>query len=61
MADDYATLPQLSNGFIESNTPIARNLAVDPDDFDPIIANIKARGTIARTLPMYSVPGLRRL
>lgn len=61
MADDYATLPTLSSGWIESNTPISRNIAVSASIADPIEFNQLVEGRIARTLPMYSIPGLMRL
>lgn len=61
MADDYSSLPTLSSGWIESNTPITRNIAVSAAVADPIELNTLVEGRIARTLPMYSVPGLMRL
>lgn len=61
MADDYSSLPTLSAGWIASNTPISRNIAVDTETADPIQLNTLVEGRIARTLPMYSVPGLYRL
>lgn len=61
MADDYATLPTLSAGWIQSNTDITRNIAVSAATADPIQLNQLIQGRIARTLPMYSVPGLWRL
>jgi len=61
MASDFATLPTLSAGFIQSNTPISRNIAVASTVADPIQLNMLTEGRIARTLPMYSIPGLMRL
>jgi len=61
MADDYSSLPTLSSGWIQSNTPISRNIAVDAAVADPIELNVFTQGRIARQLPMYSVPGLMRL
>lgn len=61
MADDYVSLPTLSAGWIQSNTPISRNIAVSASTADPVQFNIFTQGKIARTLPMYSVPGLMRL
>lgn len=61
MADDYSSLPTLSAGWIQSNTPISRNIAVGTNLADPIEMNILVSGSITRTLPMYSVPGLTRL
>lgn len=61
MADDYSSLPTLSSAWIESQTPISRNLVVSAATADPIELNTIVKGKIARTLPMYSVPGLLRL
>lgn len=61
MADDYSSLPTLSAAWIQSNTPIERNVVVNPSVADPININALAKGRIARTLPMYSIPGLMRL
>lgn len=61
MAYDFASLPTLSSGFIESFTPISRNIAVSSALADPIEFNTLVQGKIARTLPMFSVPGLTRL
>lgn len=61
MADDYSSLPTLGSAWIQSNTPISRNIAVSASTADPIQLNQLVIGRIARTLPMYSVPGLMRL
>lgn len=61
MADDYASLPTLGPAWIQSNTDISRNIVVDTSVADPIELNTLVTGTIARTLPMYSIPGLKRL
>lgn len=61
MADDYTSLPTLGSAWIPSNTPISRNIAVSAATADPIQLNTLVSGTIARTLPMYSIPGLKRL
>lgn len=61
MADDYASLPTLSAAWIQSNTPISRNIAVSASTADPIQLNTLVEGKIVRTLPMYSIPGLTRL
>lgn len=61
MADDYASLPTLGPAWIQSNTPISRNIAVSATLADPIELNTMVQGTIARTLPMYSIPGLDKL
>lgn len=61
MADDYVSLPTLGSAWIQSNTPISRNIAVSAATADPIQLNTLANGRIARTLPMFSIPGLKRL
>ncbi|WNK14457.1 MAG: major capsid protein [Microvirus sp.] len=61
MADLYATLPTLSAGWIQSNTTISRNIAVASTVADPIQLNTLVEGKIARTLPMFSIPGLTRI
>lgn len=61
MADDYASLPTLGSTWIQSDTPISRNIAVSATLADPIELNTLVSGKIARTLPMYSIPGLMRL
>lgn len=61
MADDYSSLPTLNAAFIESQTPIDRNLVNNPSTVDPIEVSTIVKGKIARTLPMFSIPGLLRL
>ena len=61
MAFDEAGLPPLNGTNIQSYTPIDRNIVVASDISDPIQINSLVKGTIARTLPMYSVPGLTRI
>lgn len=61
MADDYASLPTLGSAWIQSNTAISRNIAVASSVADPIEFSTFTEGRIARTLPMYSIPGLMRL
>lgn len=61
MADDYSALPTLGSAWIVSNTAISRNIAVSAATADPIQLNTLMQGTCARTLPMYSIPGLSRL
>lgn len=61
MADDYASLPTLGTAWIQSNTDISRNIAVATSVADPIHMNTFVQGRIARTLPLYSIPGLMRL
>lgn len=61
MADDYSALPTLGSAWIVSNTAISRNIAISAATADPIQLNTLVAGRIARTLPMYSIPGLLRL
>lgn len=61
LADDYSSLPTLGSAWIQSNTAISRNIVVDTSVADPIELNTLTKGMIARTLPMYSIPGLKRL
>lgn len=61
LADDYTSLPTLGAAWIVSNTAISRNIAVSAATADPIEINSFASGRIARTLPMYSIPGLNRI
>lgn len=61
MADNYASLPTLSAGWIANNTPISRNISVSAATADPIQLSTLTEGSIARTLPMFSIPGLMRL
>lgn len=44
MADDYSTLPTLSAGWIQSATPISRNIAVSAATADPIQINSIFKG-----------------
>lgn len=61
LADDYSTLPTLGSAWIESQTAISRNLVVSAATADPIEISSIVKGSIARTLPMFSIPGLTRL
>lgn len=61
LADEYGSLPTLGSAWIQSNTDIDRNIAVASSVAHPIRLNMLATGSIARTLPMYSIPGLKRL
>lgn len=61
MADDYSSLPTLGAAWIQSNTAISRNISVSAATADPIELNTLMSGMLARTLPMYSIPGLKRL
>lgn len=61
LADEYSSLPTLGSAWIQSNTDISRNITVATSTADPIEMNMFIKGQIARTLPMYSIPGLKRL
>lgn len=61
MAYDFSSLPTLGAAFLESNTPIERNIAVGLLTADPIEINSLTVGKIARTMPMFSIPGLNRI
>lgn len=61
LADDYFSLPTLGSAWIQSNTVISRNTVVSAATADPIELNMLTKGMIARTLPMFSIPGLKRL
>lgn len=61
MAYNFGSLPTLSSGFIESATPISRNIAISAATADPIELNTMVKGVVASVLPMYSVPGLNRI
>lgn len=61
LADDYASLPTLGAAWIASNTAISRNTVISAATADPIEINTLTKGMIARTLPMFSIPGLKRL
>ena len=59
LAQDFATLPTLGNDFIEENPPMARIVAAvnEPD----ILADLFFEYKCARPMPLYGVPGLKRL
>lgn len=59
LSQDFDGLPTLNTTFIESNTPIDRCLAV-PDQ-PHVLADFFFSLRCARPLPVYSVPGLRRI
>lgn len=61
LADDYASLPTLGSAWIQSSTAISRNTVISAATADPIELNTLTKGMIARTLPMFSIPGLKRL
>lgn len=59
LSQKFDNLPTLNKTFIESNTPIDRVLAV-PNQPD-ILADFYFSLRCVRPMPVYSVPGLRRL
>lgn len=61
MAYDFGTKPELDDAYIQSATPIDRNIVVASSVADPIEINSIMRGSMARTLPMFSIPGLDKL
>lgn len=61
LADEYLTAPTYTDAWIQSNTPIERNIVVSPALADPLEWSFFTKGSITRVLPMYSVPGLTRL
>lgn len=58
VAEDFATLPALNAGWIESKPPISRVVAVTSEPEFYFDAAFKYK--CARVMPTYSVPGLRR-
>lgn len=59
LSQKFDNLPTLNTTFMESNTPIDRALAV-PDQPD-LLADFYFSLRCVRPMPVYSVPGLRRL
>lgn len=59
LSQDFDSLPTLNETFIQSNTPIDRALAV-PDQPD-FICDFYFNYRCVRPMPVYSVPGLRRI
>lgn len=59
LADDYAALPTLSDGWIrEDKTNVDRVLAVTSSVSNQLFADIFIKDKVTRPMPMYSVPGL---
>lgn len=59
LADDYASLPSLSDGWIrEDKNTVDRVLAVKSSVSDQLFADIYVSNRATRPMPMYSVPGL---
>lgn len=61
MAQEFTSITGLNAAFIQSFTPIDRNIDVASSVADPVEINSILKGNLVRTLPMYSVPGLTRL
>lgn len=59
LADDYASLPSLSDSWIrEDKNIVDRVLAVKSSVSDQLFADIYVSNRATRPMPMYSVPGL---
>lgn len=59
LADDYASLPSLSDSWIrEDKNTVDRVLAVKSSVSDQLFADIYIANRATRPMPMYSVPGL---
>lgn len=61
MAQEFTSITGLNAAFIQSFTPIDRNITVASSVADPVEINSLLKGNLVRTLPMYSIPGLTRL
>jgi len=59
LAQEFGALPTLSSTFIEEDPPIARVAAVDTEPDFLFDSHFRVRAV--RPMPMYAVPGLRRL
>lgn len=57
----FTEAPRLNSSFIESSVPIARSIALQTDIHDQFILDGYFRCRCARPMPVYSVPGLRRM
>lgn len=59
LADDYASLPALSDSWIrEDGKTVDRVLAVTSDVSNQLFADIFIRNRTTRPMPVYSIPGL---
>lgn len=59
LADDYATAPSLSEGWIkEDSNNLNRCLAVNEKISNQLWADIFVKNTSVRPMPIYSIPGL---
>lgn len=62
LGDDYDALPTLSDGWIhETKNNVDRVLAVTSEVSNQFIVDAHIRNWATRAMPMYSVPGLRKL
>lgn len=59
LSQEFENLPTLNETFIQSDTPIDRALAVD--DQPDFICDFYFNYRCVRPMPVYSVPGLRRI
>ena len=57
LAQEFASLPVFNSTFIESNTPISRVLAVNPNN-DAFYLDLWFNMKCTRPMPIYSIPGL---
>lgn len=59
LADDYSTLPSLSDSWIrEDKSTVDRVLAVQSSVSNQLFADIYVENRCTRPMPMYSIPGL---
>lgn len=58
LAQDFASLPQLNEEFINENPPISRVIAVTGDNTPEFIANFYFDEKWVRPMPVYSIPSL---
>jgi len=59
LAEEFASLPELGDTFMQENAPVDRCIAVPAEPhfiFDSLVENISAR-----VMPVYSAPGLTRI
>uniref|UniRef100_A0AAU8B2T1 Major capsid protein n=1 Tax=Dulem virus 119 TaxID=3145596 RepID=A0AAU8B2T1_9VIRU len=59
LADDYSSLPKLSDAWIRENgATVDRVLAVSERVSDQLFADVYIKNRTTRPMPMYSIPGL---
>lgn len=61
LSQKFGNLPTLNKAFIESNTPIDRALAITTAEQPNLLADFYFSLRCVRPMPVYSVPGLRRI